>query len=180
MTGSATPAERHWFFVIRADDRPGSAASIATTFSGRGIQMESFYGFGDSRGIERETGAVIGITFLAFPHRMASVRRVLERLEPVRWVQVYDYEADPRLVKVVLLRVAMQADRALAIAGEGGDVTAQVLDQAAASTGLLLTGRPSEVDAALDRLRREAQVTISSGTLLPPEEGGVPASIHPG
>jgi acetolactate synthase small subunit len=158
--------EGHWLFVIKADDRPGVAASIAFVFSGRGVQIESFIGYGSAQ-VADENEAVLGITCRTFERRMEMVRRVLERLEDVREVSVYDYENDERLVKSALARVrttAKDLDELLT----GIQVTHQVVAVVGDVLTVVIYGKPVNVDLATDKLADEKLLISSVYTISPP------------
>ena len=97
--------EGRWLFIIKTDDRPGAAASVAVAFSGRGLQIESFIGYGDINYHSRNTEGVIAITFQAFERQVHHVARVLTRLEQVRELDVYHYD-DPQLTKTATVRIS--------------------------------------------------------------------------
>ena len=96
--------EGRWLFIVKTDDRPGAAASVAVAFSGRGLQIESFVGHGDTNYHPENTEGVIVITFQAFERQVRHVARVLTRLEQVRELDVYDYR-DPRLTKTATVKI---------------------------------------------------------------------------
>lgn len=169
---TASPSEdtthQHWLFMIRTEDRPGAAASITATFSGRGLQIESFVGMGDVGCYDRDTEGIVALTFLAIPQRMETVRRVLERLEQVRSVHVYDYAQDSRLVKVATVRTCAAAEQ-VAAQLTAPELHYQALAPGAAAGGWLVHGQPPLVDAALGRLRELDPHLTALYAILPPE-----------
>lgn len=165
---SESTTHRHWLFMIRTEDRPGTAASITAAFSGRGLQIESFIGIGDAGCYDRETEGVVALTFLAIPHRMDTVRRVLERLEQVRSVHVYDYAQDARLVKAATVRTCAAPEQVAAQLATP-ELHYQALEPVGAASGWLVHGQPPVVDAALGRLRElDPHLTVLYA-ILPPE-----------
>jgi acetolactate synthase small subunit len=82
-----------WLLVLTTRDHPGDTAAIASVFSGRGIQIDSFIGFGSIAAAENRNQGRIMITFYAFPDRCQNLCRVLESLEAVRSVRCFDPEA---------------------------------------------------------------------------------------
>lgn len=94
LQSNEQPADdrRLWLLVLTTRDHAGDTAAIASVFSGRGIQIDSFIGFGS---VQREDGKHEGrimITFYAFDERCQSLCRVLESLEAVKTVRCLDQE----------------------------------------------------------------------------------------
>ncbi|MDR3542620.1 MAG: hypothetical protein P4L69_16900 [Desulfosporosinus sp.] len=72
-----------WLVVLTTRDHAGDTAAIASVFSGRGLQIDSFIGFG---GNSQASGGSLGrimISFRAFEERCRSLCRVLSSLEAV-------------------------------------------------------------------------------------------------
>jgi hypothetical protein len=160
-----TPPTGHWLFAIRTEDRPGAAAAIAVVFSGRGVQIESFVGYGDPRYSAGRTEGVILITFAALRSRMEMVRRLLERLEVVRRVECHDYAEDPGLQKTATLSLSRwDAEVSALLAGFRVAVQA---DGAGRPT-VVLNGRPAEVDRAVAALGERGWLAWGVYALLPP------------
>jgi hypothetical protein len=75
-----------WLVVLTTRDHAGDTAAIATVFSGRGIQIDSFIGFGGNPKADGGTQGRIMITFYAFEERCRTLCRVLNSLEAVEEV----------------------------------------------------------------------------------------------
>ena len=78
-----------WMVVVTTSDHPGDTAAIASVFSGRGLQIDSFVGFGSTSADEGRPQGRILITFYAFAGRCQALCRILESLEAVVAVQCY-------------------------------------------------------------------------------------------
>lgn len=157
--------EGHWLLLIETEDRPGAAAAIAMTFSGRGIQIESFIGYGDPAYSAGRREGIIVITFLAFAHRMEMVRRVLQRLEAVRSVVCYDYAHDARLVKTATVQLTRWDDQVRSLL-EGFELTAVRVGDG--RPVVVLSGRPVEVDRAAAVLCDHSLLVHAAYAFLPP------------
>lgn len=88
-------ARQPWLVVLTTRDHAGDTAAIASVFSGRGLQIDSFIGFGDFTGSTGSREGRIMLTFRAFPDRCQSLCRVLESLEAVSTVHRYAVEQSP-------------------------------------------------------------------------------------
>ncbi len=86
--------------AIGLHDRPGAVHSVSDVFSGRGLQMEAFYGTSDKLSADGHASALI--LFHASPDRACLVSRVIRRLSCVRTAELLA-AADPRLVISVLV-----------------------------------------------------------------------------
>ena len=82
-----------WLVVLTTRDHAGDTAAIASVFSGRGIQIDSFIGFGSNPQDSGESQGRIMITFNAFEERSRTLCRVLASLEAVAEVHCFA-EAD--------------------------------------------------------------------------------------
>ena len=156
--------EGHWLLLIETEDRPGAAAAIAMVFSGRGIQIESFIGYGDPAYSAGRREGIIAITFLAFAHRMEMVRRVLQRLEAVRRVACYDYADDPHLVKTATVQLIHWDDQVGALL-DGFALTAIRVGDG--RPVVVLSGRPVEVDRAAAALCDHGLLMHAAYAFLP-------------
>ncbi len=90
--GQPTDEQGLWLLVLATRDHAGDTAAIASVFSGRGIQIDSFIGFGSVSGVDDQHEGRIMITFYAFAERCQSLCRVLESLEAVITVRCYGQE----------------------------------------------------------------------------------------
>lgn len=90
------PDFQQYVLVIGLYDRPGAVHSVAEVFSGRGLQMEAFFGTAGSMAADANARALI--LFDATAERADLVARVLRRLSVVRSVELIGAE-DPRLVQ---------------------------------------------------------------------------------
>jgi len=159
--------EGHWLFLIETDDRPGAAAALAMVFSGRGIQIESFIGYGDpAYSAGRDTGIIV-ITFKAFRHRMEMVQRVLQRLEVVHTVDCSDYDADESLVKTATVALN-RWDEAVENQLRDFDLDLHSPRQGASHPIAILSGRPAEVDRAVSTLNERTWLASATYAFLPP------------
>lgn len=162
------PETEHWLFLIRTEDRPGAAAAIAMVFSGRGIQIESFIGYGDPACSPDRREGMIAITFHAFRPRMEVVRRVLARLEAVRSVDCHDYARDPHLLKTATVRLTAAAWSSGAEAALGRiPVSLSRVGGEAGDPVLVLAGRPVAVDQALAALADRGWLEAAAYAFLP-------------
>ncbi len=98
-----------WVILLTILDRAGSTAAIASVFSGRGIQLDSFLGFGGEPGEGSTSCGRVLISFSAFPERVAVICRVLESLSVVTRLQSYRYADCPEAIREAaeILRTAM-------------------------------------------------------------------------
>ncbi|MDR2550535.1 MAG: hypothetical protein LBD10_10100 [Desulfobulbus sp.] len=78
-----------WLMVLITRDHAGDTAAIASVFSGRGIQIDSFIGFGSNPQASGEPQGRIMITFHAFADRCRTLCRVLVSLEAVAEVRCF-------------------------------------------------------------------------------------------
>jgi len=170
MTGRSR--EGHWLFFVKTEDRPGAAAAIAMIFSGRGIQIESFIGYGDPVYSAGRSEGNIVITFSTFAHRMELVRRILQRLEVVHSVDSHDYVNDPSLVKTATVCLSQRGGsihellRTFNLRTACAEVTGE-------RTVAILSGRPVEVDRAVTVLSEKGCLLSAAYSFLPPgAEGG--------
>lgn len=78
-----------WLVVLTTRDHAGDTTAIASVFSGRGIQIDSFIGFGGNLQASGEPQGRIMLTFQAFEARCHALCRVLASLEAVAAVQCF-------------------------------------------------------------------------------------------
>lgn len=155
---------KSWLFRIRVKDQPGVMASIATTFSRRGIQVESFNAQGKAVTLGNDKAeAVIQVGFMAYDYRMRSLERVLSRLQSVDRVDVCDLSDGADAIKTATVRYQ----------GEQADVEnllAHVIVDTAfmPKQTLLIHGPQQKVDQALDVLDAADGIIISEAVVLPP------------
>ena len=97
MTDVAWPQQ---IIAIELQDRPGSVNSVAEVFSGRGLQIEAFYGTAESLSPDGHAHALI--VFRAGADRASLLTRVLRRLSSVRRAELLGAN-DPRLIQSVLI-----------------------------------------------------------------------------
>jgi hypothetical protein len=135
-------------------------------FSGRGIQIESFIGYGDPAGAPDRREGMIAITFHAFRPRMEMVRRVLARLEAVRSVDCHDYARDPHLRKTATVRLPASAAGFEAVLASMPISVCRIGDEAGALM-LVLAGRPVAVDQALATLAGRGWLEAAAYSFLP-------------
>lgn len=91
---------RRHVLVVGLRDRPGAVHSVAEVFSGRGLQMEAFFGTAGSQAADGDARALI--VFDATPERAELVARVLRRLSVVRGVELIGID-DPGLACSVVV-----------------------------------------------------------------------------
>lgn len=84
-----------WLVVLSTRDHAGDTAAIASVFSGRGLQIDSFIGFGAFDPADGGSAGKIMLTFRAFAERCHSLCRILESLEAVTAVHCYGAEQIP-------------------------------------------------------------------------------------
>lgn len=90
-----TDERQQWLVVLTTRDHAGDTAAIASVFSGRGLQIDSFIGFGSFAKSDGGREGKIMLTFRAFPERCQSLCRILESLEAVMTVHCYGAEQIP-------------------------------------------------------------------------------------
>lgn len=88
-------AQQPWLVVLTTRDHAGDTAAIASVFSGRGLQIDSFIGFGAFDQGDGSGEGKIMLTFHAFAERCHSLCRILESLEAVTAVRCYGAEQIP-------------------------------------------------------------------------------------
>jgi len=163
--------ERRWLFVVTTDERPGVAASVTAAFSGRGITIESFLGYGADQPGGRLPESVILITFRAFERRMRMVRRAVGRIEVVKDVLVYDCDREPGLVKSAVARVAGLAEAPEELLSDAPVGVQRIEGDAGSGDGVLvISGAPNEVDAAVKLLEGAGRVLSCMYSITPPPE----------
>lgn len=91
---------RQHVLAIGLHDRPGAVHSVAEVFSGRGLQMEAFFGTAGSQAADGDARALI--LFDATPERAELVARVLRRLSVVRSVELLGLD-DSRLIQSLVI-----------------------------------------------------------------------------
>lgn len=106
-----------WLVVLTTRDHAGDTAAIASVFSGRGIQIDSFIGFGGNLQASGETQGRIMLTFQAFEARCRALCRVLASLEAVAAVQCFaeaeiPSELEAKALEVKQLLAAMAGSKA--------------------------------------------------------------------
>lgn len=90
---------KKWAFIISAADRPGIMTSVASVFSGRGLQVEAIMGNGGRPG-----DAELTVIFEALESRKDSMFKLIGRLENVHHVEAHDCSADT-LLRCVSVKV---------------------------------------------------------------------------
>lgn len=160
--------EGRWLFIVKTDDRPGAAASVAVAFSGRGLQIESFIGYGDINYHSRNTEGVIAITFQAFERQVHHVARVLTRLEQVRELDVYHYE-DPQLTKTATVRINRPVRELQSLAADCEAAVVDLNHEDDGTYGALVSGRPRDVDATIEAAIEQDLLVSSIYAILPPK-----------
>ncbi|MEN3112581.1 hypothetical protein ACFONG_01050 [Uliginosibacterium paludis] len=99
--------------VIGLRDRPGAVHSVAEVFSGRGLQMEAFFGTAGSQSPDDSAQALI--LFRAAAERADFVARVLRRLPAVLSVELLAPD-DASLVHSVLVATPVSAGEGVSLA----------------------------------------------------------------
>lgn len=84
-----------WLVILTTRDHAGDTAAIASVFSGRGIQIDSFLGFGGNPQAGGASQGRIMLTFRAFAERCRNLCRVLASLEAVAEVRCFAENAIP-------------------------------------------------------------------------------------
>lgn len=130
--------------IIGLHDRPGAVHGVAEVFSGRGLQMEAFFGVADSLAAVGHAQALI--LFKAPEDRADLVARVLRRLSGVRSVELWSYD-DPRLVMSVMVARADQVPPGVNAVGVGPDLSLVVGSPRVLQTWLESPGAPERKGA---------------------------------
>ena len=94
---------QRWAFRIQSAHRPGVTHAIAAMFSGRGLQLDGFYGWGDELNLDDGEGATIIIIFRSFESRMKQMSQMLRRLAHVQKVTYLGWH-DQRLQRQLVVR----------------------------------------------------------------------------
>ena len=105
-----TDTRQPWLVVLSTRDHAGDTAAIASVFSRRGIQLDSFLGFGGNPQAGSESQGRIMLTFRAFAERCRTLCRVLASLEAVAEVRCFAEEETP----TELMQQAQRLKRLLA------------------------------------------------------------------
>lgn len=85
-----------WLLILSTHDRPGDTAAIASIFSGRGIQIDSFLGYGNNSDFEGKSNGSIVITFNAYKERKQMMCQLLESIQTVISLTCYEYNDAPK------------------------------------------------------------------------------------
>ena len=160
--------EGRWLFIVKTDDRPGAAASVAVVFSGRGLQIESFIGYGDVNYHSKNTEGVIAITFKAFERQVQHVSRVLTRLEQVRELDAYHYE-DPQLTKTATVRINRPVRKLQSLLTDYHATVVDLNHEDNGTYGAVVSGSPPDVDAAIEVAIHQGILISSIYAILPPK-----------
>ncbi len=94
-----------WLLILSTLDRPGDTAAIASIFSGRGIQIDSFLGYGNNSTVEGESNGTIMIAFNAYPERKQMMCQLLESIQAVTNLTCYLYSEAPQDLIVTVSRL---------------------------------------------------------------------------
>jgi hypothetical protein len=100
MSGSVE--KKPWVFRVRAADRAGALTSIASSFSNRGISIDTVVGH--SRYLTNSDEGAVVITFRCTEEEKDTIARVLRRLSKVTSLTEHPYECKS-LRKSALVRV---------------------------------------------------------------------------
>ena len=95
---------KKWAFIISAADRPGVMTSVASVFTGRGLQVEAIMGNGGRPG-----NAELTVIFEALESRKDSMFKLIGRLENVHHVEAHDCSSDT-LLRCVSVKVDPQEE----------------------------------------------------------------------
>ena len=126
---------KKWAFIISAADRPGVMTSVASVFSGRGLQVEAIMGNGGRPG-----NAELTVIFEALESRKESMFKLIGRLENVHHVEAHDCTSDT-LLRCISVKVEPEihvSESLIPVPGHSGIYT--------------FTGTYSEVESILDNI----------------------------
>ena len=152
---SVPEGKKPWVFRVRVNDRAGALTSIASSFSNRGISIDTVVGHSRHR-TNSEEGTVM-LTFRCTEEEKDTIARVLRRLSKVTSLAEHPYE-DTTLRKSALVSVS----RRLApgdVAGEHMFLTCEPVEQSADGGSYFLAGPAAELDPILERFIGEGIVT---------------------
>ena len=96
---------QRWAFRIESAHRPGVTHAIAAMFSGRGLQLDGFYGWGDELNPGDGERATIIIIFRSFESRMKQMSQMLRRLHHVQRVTYLGWD-DRRLQRQLIVQAS--------------------------------------------------------------------------
>ncbi len=143
-------ANQRWVFVVQALDKPGTLTAAAAVFSNRGVSLEGILGSGIAP-MTAEGGRLV-ISFCATEHKQKLLRRALERLSSIFHVAVYTND-DERLRAIAVAKLGPHtAIKPIA------DYQIETILQTDTERVVMLTGLPTDVDAALDYFRQQQQL----------------------
>ncbi|MEL6383453.1 MAG: hypothetical protein AAFQ89_13565 [Cyanobacteria bacterium J06626_18] len=143
-------ANQRWVFVVQALDKPGTLTAAAAVFSNRGVSLEGILGSGIAP-MTTEGGRLV-ISFRATEHKQKLLRRALERLSSIFHVAVYTND-DERIRAIAVAKLGPS----IAIAS-AENYRIETILQTDTERMVMLTGTPSNVDAALDNFRQQQQL----------------------
>lgn len=105
--------------VIGLEDRPGAVHGVSEVFSGRGLQMEAFFGTSDTLTANGQAQALV--VFRATDERARLVTRVVQRLSSVRSADLWS-DDNPRLVLSVIVEAPGTPPEGVSVAPLGPDL----------------------------------------------------------
>jgi hypothetical protein len=152
---AAAPPMRQWVFRVAVADRAGALTSIASTFSNRGISLETIVGHGTP--YPGAPGGTVVATFWCSEAEKDAVVRLVRRLSKVTHLEERPYEST-LLRKSALIRVSRRL-RPADVAGEDCFLTCEMVAPGGDEHTYFLAGPPSEVDLVLARF-------VGEGVLL--------------
>ena len=159
--------EKRWLFVLTTEEKPGVAASVTAAFSGRGITIESFLGYGNSMPPENESRSLIMVIFRAFEQRMKTIQRALQRFEVVNSVTVYDCETEINIIEVASVRIESCCDINALLAGQSVEAHIHPVEHRGERC-VIMSGNPQQVRSAVAPLQKSGQLISCVYSLLPP------------
>jgi len=143
--------KKHWVFRVGLADRAGALTSIASTFSNRGISIDTVVGHGAAYGAMHDGTLVV--TFWCTEAEKDEIVRVVERLSKVTHLEEHPYDSQS-LRKSALLHTTRRLTPG-DVAGRETFLTCELMNEAGGAYTYFVAGPPSEFDPIVTRFAEE-------------------------
>lgn len=142
---------KHWVFRVGVADRAGALTSIASSFSNRGISIDTVVGHGATYAA-RHDGAVV-VTFWCTEPEKDEIVRVVQRLSKVTYLEEHPYDSETLRKSAVLHTTRRLTPRD--VAGREAFLTCELMKEERGVYTYFVAGSPSELDPVLARFAEE-------------------------